>query len=136
MYSDFDTVTLLLPTCPLRDSNDISDAFEKLLPGVDSVISITETEFPPNLSIKIKEDGKICSWHESNPWENGNSRSQDHETTYRPNGAIYISWMNKFSNNKNFYIGEVVPYFMPREKSIDVDTKFDFELAKFMSDQM
>ena len=32
--------------------------------------------------------------------KNGNSRSQDHPTIYRPNGELYGSWTHKLKHNK------------------------------------
>ena len=127
-----DQIWLLLPTCPLRDSNDIVKASILLTIDLDSVLSITEMEFPPSLGLNKSEDNIITSYDDSDPWVNGNSRSQDHEVVYRPNGAIYASWSEKFKDNRNFYKGKVKGYFMDRSKSIDIDTRFDFELAKQM----
>jgi CMP-N-acetylneuraminic acid synthetase len=127
-----DQIWLLLPTCPLRTSEDILNANEMLTEDLDGVISITEMEFPPTLGLNKSDDGIITASDESDPWVNGNSRSQDHPTVYRPNGAIYASWGKNFKENKNFYKGNVKGYFMDRSKSIDIDTKFDFELAKNM----
>lgn len=131
-YSGYDQVWLLLPTCPFRDKGDIINANKLLTRNLDGVISITEMEFPPTLGLNKSEDNIITAYDESDPWVNGNSRSQDHPTVYRPNGAIYAHWGDKFKKNKNFYKGKVKGYFMDRSKSIDIDTKFDFELAKQM----
>lgn len=138
-YSDlnpeFEKIWLLLPTCPLREKSDILAVNEMMDREIDSVVSITEMEFPPTLGLNFDHPGtgKITSWDNSDPWINGNTRGQDHPTVFRPNGAVYCSWMDKFRNNKNFYKGTARGYFMPRSKSIDIDTKFDFELAQISS---
>ena len=129
---EYDQIWLLLPTCPLRDYNDILRSNELLTDDLDGVISITDMEFPPTLGLNKDIDNIITAYDESDPWVNGNSRSQDHPVIYRPNGAIYAQWSDKFKENKNFYKGKVKGYFMDRSKSIDIDTKFDFELAKQM----
>ena len=129
---NIDQIWLLLPTCPLRTKEDIINANSLLTTDLDSVISITEMEFPPTLGLNKDSNDIIVASDSSDPWVNGNSRSQDHDTIYRPNGAIYASWCNKFDLNRNFYKGKVKGYFMDRSKSIDIDTKFDFELAKQM----
>ena len=71
-------------------------------------------------------------YDETQPWQNGNSRSQDHPTIYRPNGALYGGWTKKLKENKNYYVGKTKGYFMPRNRSIDIDTQFEFDLAEFM----
>lgn len=127
-----DQVWLLLPTCPLRDSNDIKEVEKMLTPNLDGVLSITEMEFPPTLGLNKDDNNIITAYDDSDPWVNGNSRSQDHPMVYRPNGAIYAAWGDKFKNYRNFYKGKVKGYFMERDKSIDIDTKFEFDLAENM----
>jgi CMP-N-acetylneuraminic acid synthetase len=51
---------------------------------------------------------------------------------YRPNGALYGSWTTKLKQNKNYYKGLTKGYFMPRNRSIDIDTQFEFDLAEFI----
>ena len=135
-YHDYEQVWLLLPTCPLRTFNDMRNANLLMNEDVDGVISITEMEFPPTLGLNKTNDDIISAYDKSDPWVNGNSRSQDHPTVYRPNGALYAAWWDSFDKNRNFYKGKVKGYFMPRSKSIDIDTRFDFELAKHMIEEM
>ena len=104
---EFDQVWLLLPTCPLRTRNDILNAQKMLTEDLDGVISITEYEFPPSLGLLKGARGHLVAYDHSDPWRKGNSRSQDHPTVFRPNGALYGSWMDKFKVNQNFYKGEV-----------------------------
>lgn len=128
--ADFEQVWLLLPTCPLRTAEDIKNAQGLLTDSVDGVISITEYEFPTTLTLKYNDDGTIEDGNPEKPWVNGNSRSQDHPISYRPNGAIYGMWANKFDEARNFYNGKIKGYFMPRERSVDIDNLFDYNLAE------
>ena len=89
-------------------------------------------EFPPTLGLTAGYAGRLFDYDSTLPWQNGNSRSQDHPTVYRPNGAIYGSWTNRLLNNKNYYKGIVKGHFMPRNRSIDIDTQFEFDLAEFL----
>jgi len=109
---------------------------QKLLTGdVDSVISITDYEFPPTLGLTKDGEDIIFDWHDSNPWQNNNHRSQDHPIVYRPNGAIYGSWSGAFTENRNFYKGRVKGYFMPRERSIDIDNRIDLKTAQIILEE-
>lgn len=126
----YDQVWLALPTCPLRTSIDIHNANDLLTEKVNSVISITDVEFPPTLSLDKNSNHFIHSWHESKPWENGNSRSQDHPVKYRPNGAVYGMWADKLEAFKNFYTNKTIGYFMPRSRSVDIDEEVDFIMAE------
>ena len=130
MRPETDEIWLLLPTCPLRTKDDVLNA-QKLLADTngDGVISITDYEFPPQLGL-LSENGLITDWHESKPWQNGNTRSQDHYPVYRPNGALYGMKRARFNEYQNFYKGKIAGYHMPRERSVDIDNEIDLKLAE------
>ena len=123
---------LTLPTSPLKLADDYVSACNLLTNDVDSVLSYTEMEFPPTLGIMVNEEGIIQDHDASLPWQTGNTRSQDHPTVYRPNGALYGSWTAKLRENKNYYVGNVKGHYMPRSRSIDIDTLTDFKMAEYM----
>ncbi len=127
---DFDQIWLCLPTCPLRTRDDIKKAQGLLTKELDGVISITEYSFPPSLGLLKGSRGNIVPYDSSDPWRTGNSRSQDHPTVWRPNGAIYGMWFDHFKKNRNFYKGEIKGYEMSAEKSVDIDTETDFKIAQ------
>ena len=128
---DYDQTWLTLPTSPMKISEDFVKSSELLKEDDDSVISYTEMEFPPTLGLVVKNNNILEDYDQTQPWQNGNSRSQDHPTIYRPNGALYGAWTSKLKENKNYYVGQTKGYFMPRYRSIDIDTQFDFDLAEF-----
>lgn len=129
---EYDQTWLTLPTSPLKIAEDFIQAAQLLDKETDSVLSYTEMEFPPTLGLVVGQDSKLFDYDKSLPWQNGNSRSQDHPTVYRPNGALYGSWTTKLKQNKNYYKGSLKGYFMPRRRSIDIDTQFEFDLAEFI----
>jgi len=129
-YSEYDQIWLLLPTCPLRGDEDIVKAKCSLTREYDSILSITDYGFPPTLGLNRDDGGLISDFHDSEPWKNNNTRSQDHPDVFRPNGAIYGSWRDSFSVNRNFYFGKVYGYYMPRDRSVDIDTELDFIIAE------
>tara|TARA_B100000282_G_scaffold265893_1_gene217288 strand:+ start:1407 stop:2096 length:690 start_codon:yes stop_codon:yes gene_type:complete len=126
-----DQTWLSLPTSPLKLESDFKNAVDKLNINVDGIISVTDMEFPPSLGILTNDKGYIRDYHSSKPWQTGNTRSQDHPNVFRPNGAIYGMWTEKLIKTKSFYKGKVLGYHMPRERSIDIDNQFDFDLAEF-----
>jgi len=127
----YDIVALLLPTAPFRTAEHIQDAFKLLNNDIDGVVSLTSYEFPPQLSVTLKDE-LISPVFEPCPLLTGNTRSQDQDTIYRPNGAFYIQWMEKFLVNQNFWKGKVKGYVMNRTDSIDIDNQIDLEYAEFM----
>ena len=66
------------------------------------------------------------------PGKQEHTRSQDHPNVLRPNGAIYGMWTKKLIKTKSFYKGKILGHYMPRERSIDIDNQFDFDLAEFL----
>ncbi len=128
----YDQVWLTLPTCPLRTRKDIQESQKLLSKGIDTIISTTEYDFPPSLGMLEGNQGYLISYDCNDPWGNGNTRSQDHPQVLRPNGAIYGTHIESFKQYKSFYLGKVRGYFMPRDRSVDIDNKIDFKLAEIL----
>ncbi|MBD3422611.1 MAG: hypothetical protein GF398_21050 [Chitinivibrionales bacterium] len=135
--SDYEALGYFLPTVPLRRSKDIVKAFGYLKPEIDSVISITDFEFPPQLGLVLDSNNLLKCYDASKPWIHGKTRAKDYERTYRPNGAINLIWWKSFLINKNFFSGKAVSYYMPRALSVDLETELDMlvgeEVIKYFS---
>ena len=60
-----------------------------------------------------------------------NLQSQSLEPTFAPTGSIYIVTPNNLKNNKSFFTKKTL-YVEPNNKfeNLDIDEKFDVELAK------
>ena len=126
----FETISLLLPTCPLRDKNHIKKAFKIFKKNkLDGLISITEIGFVYKMAIKINDKYIKPVWKNS-PLITGNTRSQNHKKIYRPNGGIYLSDTKMFKKTKNFFKQKRLGYLiMNKIESLDVDNKDDFRLV-------
>ena len=125
----YDTVSLMLPTAPLRTARDINAAFELLTRDLDSVVSVTEFNFPPQLGLMIDADGLVQPYHPSDPFRQGRTRSQDYPKVFRPTGAIYLSWWKSFARYQNFFKGRVTSSYVPPAMSVDIDTELDTVIA-------
>jgi CMP-N-acetylneuraminic acid synthetase len=122
-------VVLLQPTSPLRTAKDIDNAIELFLnSNYESVVSVCEIEHPPYWSFKIK--GEYLEPLFGNEYLK--MRRQDLHKTYMPNGAIYISTPQILYKYRSFYCEKTIPYIMPAERSIDIDTEIDFMLAELL----
>ena len=129
--SHYDQIWLCLPTCPLRTSSEVLAGQNLLTKEVDGVISVAEYEFPPSLGLRM-DHGLLKEIDPALPLSSGNSRSQDHAGACRPNGAFYGMWWTSFGKHRNFFQGKVRGYLMPRERSVDIDTEWDFAVAEFL----
>ena len=48
------------------------------------------------------------------------------------NGAVYVASRGFVVKNRSVLTGETVGYVMPEERSLDVDTEWDFRLAELL----
>lgn len=125
-----DVVVLLQPTSPLRTSEDIDNAIELFLNCQEclSLVSVTEFDHPPVWALKI-ENNYLSPMFDK---EYLNMRRQELPKAYKPNGAIFIATPDTIYKYRTFYTPRTMAYIMPSERSIDIDTEFDFLLAEFL----
>jgi len=125
-----DLIVLLQPTSPLRSVNDVDESIELFFASEDalSLVSITDYETPPFYALTLSS-GFIQPLFEKKYF---NIRRQDVPKTYKPNGAIFIAPPKVLQEYKTFYTPRTLGYVMPQERSIDIDTEFDFALAEFV----
>lgn len=127
---DYDQIWCALPTCPLRTKEDVRGAMGLLTKKIDKVVSITDYEFSPMLGLLQSDKGYIYDWLDTEPYKKDNTRSQDQMVIHRPNGALYGAWCKSFEKSQNFFTGKVKGYYMPRERSVDIDTELDLKVAE------
>jgi len=137
LQGKFESISLLLPTCPFRRAADIQNGISMLDQSVDAVVSATNFDFPIRLSFEIDDQTKkINHIFSPSPLVTGDTRSQDHKAAYRPNGAFYMAWWESLKKNRNYFNGITRGYVMDREYSIDIDEQFDIFVAeKLLQDQ-
>lgn len=122
-----ETVTLLQPTSPLRDENDIKNAFKILKnKNADSVISVCETSHPTFLYNTLKKGNSL---HNFISKKDLHKQRQQAPQEYYVNGAIYIV---KPSKKYEFYGSKSYAYLMTKNHSVDINDLFDVTLAEFL----
>ena len=125
----FDSFCLLQPTSPLRSEDDIIAAYNIFKSKSEfAVVSVCETEHSPLLSGRLPEDNQFIDFVNTKHLK----RRQELDKYYRINGAIYIAYCNRFKFDKNLYQRGSYAYIMPQERSVDIDSEIDFELAKIL----
>lgn len=125
---EYETLLILQPTSPLRDYTDVDEAIEffyskKAL----SVISVKEADTPLEWYQKVDKDLQLTNLIEG---EGGKYNRQEYDKLYIPNGAIYIIDIEEFLRIENLYTDKTFAYIMSKEKSIDIDDKYDFLYAE------
>ena len=129
----FDYIIELPCVSPLRDKDDIDAALNILIKKkVDSVISYVNTGEKHPTRLKRIKSNKITNFCKDYPEPDIGSRRQDFEPCYIRNGAIYSMTRNTLIMKNSRNGKKSIPYIMPDEKSINIDTKFDFLIAKML----
>jgi CMP-N,N'-diacetyllegionaminic acid synthase len=120
-------VMLLQPTSPLRSSEDIREAFslaqEK---NADAVVSVTAVHEHPYWMKRIGEDGRLEDFVVQ---ERPVTRRQDLPAAYALNGAIYLVRRRILIEQETLFPLNTHALIMPRERSLDVDTRWDLYVA-------
>lgn len=121
--------TLLQPTSPLRNSGDILNAL-KLFDEkhANAVVSVCEMEHSPLWSNTLDESLSLEHFIRN---EAKGKRRQDLPTHYRLNGAVYIARDDFFREQKGFFGPQSYASVMPVNRSVDIDTLYDFEFAEW-----
>lgn len=127
----YDYIVLLQPTSPLRTSDHIDEAIESLeKKKADGIISVCAMDHSPLWSNTLPEDGEMKCFIKD---EIKNKRSQELETYYRINGAVYICKTERLLEEKSFLIKDkCYAYKMDRMVSIDIDEKIDLLMANMI----
>jgi len=121
---NFDTIILLQPTSPLRDSTDLIAAYQKFQQGSgQSVVSVCEIEHPLEWCGMVTDEGLLYGFDIFS-----NKRSQDFTKRYRLNGAIYIAKTETVKRG-SLFTKETLAFIMSKDKSVDIDELYDFNLA-------
>lgn len=129
----FDYVVQLHVTTPFLTSVDIDLAIEKLLQNeqADSVVSVFQVNSYHPIKLKKIVNGKLEQYVEQFT-EKTTSRRQDVEPVYKRNGGIYASKREIVMELGRVWGDYVVPYIMPEEKSLEIDSPTDFLLADLL----
>lgn len=118
----YDHIVTLQPTSPLRTTEHIRDAWIKYKKTkADSLLSVT----PEDHSIWQLDNGYLSLL--SGRVQNRQWCTPD----YVGNGAIFITKRDTLFRYKNRIGGNVAPFIMTREDSIDIHTISDIRLAEF-----
>lgn len=126
---EFDTVTVLQPTSPLRTAEDIIEAFHVFeKKEAEFVVSVCKTDYSPLLCNILPENGSLNDFIDLNIV----GRRQQLPQYYRINGAIYIQSIDLLMREGKLYGEKSFAYIMAKESSIDIDDDYDFTMAELL----
>jgi CMP-N-acetylneuraminic acid synthetase len=127
-------VLLLQPTSPLRVAQDIDDALALARAhGAASVVSVREAPDHPWLLQTLDQAGRLRQFM---PTPAGYLRRQDFPAVHALNGAIYLVERHRLLKSRALMDRETLALVMPPERSLDVDTAWDFHLARLILEDL
>lgn len=125
----YDEVWVVLPCSPMLDPKDLINASIRFRESnlSSSLMAVTEYPVPVEWAFEITKKGDL------HPLNKGDFaiRSQDLKKRYYDVGMFYIysdAWINKSA-----YSGSdenIIPYYIPKGKAIDIDDIEDWEYAE------
>lgn len=131
---NYSNVVLLQPTSPLRTAEDISNAIALYHSDIDMVVSVMPAACNPYYDCfeASAPDGYL---HVSK----GNglyTRRQDAPKVWQYNGAVYVINPESIRKIPLGAFPRRIPYEMPRNRSIDLDTPTDWIIAETMMNEI
>lgn len=125
----FDILVLLHATTPLRTPDDIDNCIDLLVDkNADSVFSVTESHRNPYFNmIEIDKDKKV-----SLVKKGAFLTRQSCPQVFDMNSSIYVWRKEALKKKRGIFLKKSRIYVMPKERSIDIDDYFDFEIAKIL----
>ena len=126
----YDLIFCLYATSPLRDAKDLKNIFNKFVDqNASAVIAVTKYLHYPYQAMQVNPNSSISYY-----WpDKANIRSEKMPTLLAGNGSTYAIKVNELIKNKNFVPpSDVFSYEMPIWKSLDIDTKDDYDMLTMM----
>lgn len=134
---EFDRVSSLLPTTPLRTAEDIRAANQKFeATDCNYLIAVTDYRYTPVRAFVSDGDEYIKPyWLENSSFDDREdifARSQDHPDFLVDCGSIYTVRTEAFLDADTFHGEKCVGYYLPPERAIDIDDRFDLKVAELL----
>lgn len=129
---DYERVVLLQPTSPLRRAEDISGALALWQPDAQMVVSVCEAKTNPYYTaFECDDDGYL----RISKGDGLLTRRQDAPEVLEINGAVYVIDAEELRRQPMGRFTRRIPYRMPAERSLDLDTPADWTLAESLLSQ-
>ena len=125
----YDYVIMLQPTSPLRSAKHIDQAIEHYFNNRkterDTLVSVT---IAPKAVVWLLEKNTSGYLDFCFPLTAQKLRRQASPRYYLPNGVIFLGPLGR-ARKRLFYTARTLPFVMPENASVDIDTKEDFTRA-------
>lgn len=121
----------LYATSPLRTAEDISGTVALIRAfRCDFAMAVTPFESSPHQALKDNDGYLEPMWPELIE-----KRHSEIPKLFVDNGSTYAATVEAFRQHKTFYGPNLKGYVMPRERSVDIDTQLDLDIARFLGER-
>jgi|CXWL01.1.fsa_nt_gi CMP-N-acetylneuraminic acid synthetase len=125
-------ILLLQVTSPLRvlaDLQALCNALDNASPEqAESIVSLVEHDSPHPDKIQKIDEGYVCSYL----GKESMVARQQLPKVYSLNGAFYLTHRDILLTKSTFMPTKTIPYVMPPERSLNLDTKMDMFLLEML----
>jgi N-acylneuraminate cytidylyltransferase len=123
----YDILVLLQPTSPLRSADDIDATLERLQQHhAPACVSVVEPAKSPYWAYRIDPEHHLQPLIDP---QYARMRRQDLPPSYLLNGAVYAARIDWLMAHRHWLGEQTVAHVMPAQRSLDIDSAFDLELA-------
>ena len=123
---DFDLVVLIQPTSPLVEAEDVAGAIRLHEETGQPVVSVCLNEHPLAWSYFLDSRRRLSpAIHDDSLHQR-----QGATVTYRLNGAVYVASPSLLRAKGSFVVDGTRGFVMPAERSVDIDTPCDLQIAR------
>lgn len=123
-----DTLVLLQPTSPFRNTEHIKEALALFTDDIDMVVSVKETKSNPYYVLREENQAGFLV-----PSKIGSFKTrQEAPKVYELNGAIYVIKIESLLSKPMAMFDKVKKYVMDETSSHDIDTQLDWDIAEVL----
>ncbi len=128
-------LVVLPPTSPLRNVFDVEKCIAEFENNkTDIVISVTEAHRSPYFNMVTVDDHGFSSLV-IKP-KKALTRRQDSPEVYDMTTVAFIASVPFVKSNSHIFDGKVRSVYIPKERSIDIDTAYDMEIAQYLANKL
>lgn len=127
----YDYVVLLQPTSPFRTGEDIDNAISCCIDNnAATCATVCAAEKSPYWMYSLTNRQRLKPLFEV---ESQIARRQDLPAAYTLNGAVFVARIDFLLNQRTLFNDDTVGSLMPAERSIDIDSELDLQIADFLA---
>lgn len=134
-FGQFDCFLSLPATSPLRSKSDVVNCINALKSDVDIVMTMTDSNRNPWFNMVNLHDQKylrLVNYSQKKPLVH---RRQDAPKCFDLTTVAYVARPDFILSNDCLWAGNVAGVKIPPERSIDIDTNLDFQIARFLMEE-